>query len=127
MKKILLAVFAVISSSVFANPGVNSQPVITQEVKQAEVTTQLTATPNIPVINSKEAVPVIIPEVKQAEAVESKTFNEVQGYSTQTTEEYIKRRNATFNTGLSECINKIPRNSQGKRNPEAMLKCANSN
>lgn len=128
MKKILLAVLAVMSSSVFANSGVNNPPVATPQLNQSEVNVQTTSKPNIPVITNKEAVPVIAPEVKkEVEPVESKTFNEIQGYSTQTTEEYIKRRNATFNTGLSDCINKIPRNAHGKRDAEAMLKCANSN
>lgn len=128
MKKYSLALLALLSTAVFAaspvvpnesfNPPSNDAnkakvtvPVLTQKSNETSNTTNS---------ENKEKV-----EVK-SEAVQNRSFTEIQGYSTQSTEEYMKRRNSTFQTGLSTCITQLPKNARGERSAEEMLKCANN-
>lgn len=137
MKKLLFTALIIASTTAFANPVVPTEsfkPNTTVENKvtipiQQNTTNVQGATNivNVPVLTKQEtpvenkSEPAPVKNLK-----EDKAFVEVQNYSTQTTEEYLKRRNSTFNGSLSACINQIPKNAKGQRDPEAMLKCANS-
>lgn len=51
---------------------------------------------------------------------------EMQKYSSQSNADYLKRRNNEFEGGMSQCINKIPKNSRGERSSDELIKCANN-
>lgn len=52
---------------------------------------------------------------------------DIQVLSAQSNEEYMKRRNSTFEGEMNKCINEIPKNAKGQRSSEALIKCANAN
>lgn len=104
----------------------NAQPVQTTQPNTAP---NPSVAPNPSITPNPSAVPVVPVnpsnnQVKPGVSV-SNGMTDIQILSTQSTEEYMKRRNSTFESELTKCINEIPKNSKGQRSSESMLKCAN--
>lgn len=104
----------------------NAQPVQTTQPNTAP---NPSVAPNPSITPNPSAVPVVpvnpnSNQVKPGVSV-SNGMTDIQILSTQSTEEYMKRRNSTFESELTKCINEIPKNSKGQRSSESMLKCAN--
>lgn len=65
----------------------------------------------------------VTPRPVVVEGVKSNSLNDIQTLSSQSNEEYMKRRNNTFQSSMSRCVNSLPKNTKGERSADGILKC----
>lgn len=94
------------------------------ESPRGTITTQKQVTkipvPTVSITPKDPTVPLNQPVV--SEPVKNNT--DIQYLSSQSNEQYMKRRNNAFASELTKCIDDIPKNTRGQRNSELVLKCA---
>lgn len=117
--------FNAIAQTTVANPVTPTPAVVPAESFKPGAAAQATA----PVVSTLVApnIPQNAPQVVAPSVSVSGGVSDIQVLSAQSNEEYMQRRNNTFKSELSKCIDELPKDARGLRKSEDLIKCANSN